>query len=57
LGGEGGTSIGEKRNAYKVLMGKPKGKRPVEKTWRGWKCSKMDIKEPRLQGVNCVNMT
>ena len=38
-------------------MGKPKGKRPVERTRRGWKYIKMNIKETRLQGVNWVNMT
>jgi hypothetical protein len=47
-GGGGGKSTGENRNAYKVLMGKPEGKRPVERTRRGWKYIKMDIKEPRL---------
>ena len=29
-------------------MGKPEGKRPVERTRRGWKYIKIDIKEPRL---------
>ena len=38
-------------------MGKPEGKRPVERTRRGRKYIKTDIKEPRLQGVNWVNMT
>lgn len=38
-------------------MGKPEGKRPVRRTRRGWKYIKIDIKEPRLQGVKWVNMT
>jgi hypothetical protein len=27
---------GEKRNAYKILVGKPGGKRPLEKPGRRW---------------------
>jgi hypothetical protein len=27
---------GEKRNAYKILMGKPEGKRPLGRTRRRW---------------------
>jgi hypothetical protein len=27
---------GEKRNAYRLLMGKPEGKRPLEKPRRRW---------------------
>jgi len=47
-GGGGGKSTGENINAYKVLMGKPEGKRPVARTRRGWKYIKIDIKELRL---------
>jgi hypothetical protein len=28
--------MGEKRNAYKLLMGKPEGKRPLERSRRRW---------------------
>jgi hypothetical protein len=28
--------IGERRNAYKILVGKPEGKRPLEKPRRRW---------------------
>jgi hypothetical protein len=39
----------EKRNAYKVLVGKPEGKRPLEKPRRMWKDNiKMDLIEIRL---------
>jgi hypothetical protein len=29
--------MGEKRNAYKIFVGKPEGKRPLGRTRRGWK--------------------
>jgi hypothetical protein len=36
----------EKTNAYKVLIGNWKGKRPLEGIRRGWKvCVKVDLKE------------
>jgi hypothetical protein len=28
------TQMGENKNAYKVLVGKPEGKRPIEKSRR-----------------------
>jgi hypothetical protein len=28
--------MGEGRNVYRVLMGKPERKRPLEKPWRRW---------------------
>jgi hypothetical protein len=33
----GGARMGEERNAYRILVGKPNGKRPLEniKTWVG----------------------
>ena len=36
----------EFRNAYKVLVGRPEGKRPIGTTRRRWKDNiKMDLKE------------
>jgi hypothetical protein len=35
MGGECSTN-GEKRNAYRLLMGKPKGKRPLGRPRRRW---------------------
>jgi hypothetical protein len=38
--------MGEGRNLYGVLMGKPKGKRPLERPSHGWEDgSKMDVRE------------
>jgi hypothetical protein len=36
----------EGRNVYRVLVGKPEGKRPLERTRRSWEDGlKMDLRE------------
>jgi hypothetical protein len=36
----------EKRNAYKILVGKPEGKRPLRRPKRAWVNNiKMDLRE------------
>jgi hypothetical protein len=38
--------IGEERNVYKVLMGKPEGKRPLRRPRRRWEDGiRMDLRE------------
>ena len=38
--------MGERRGAYRVLVGKPEGKRPLGKPRRRWENNiKMDLKE------------
>jgi hypothetical protein len=38
--------MGEKRNAYRSLVGKPEGKRPLGRRRRRWKDNiKMDLRE------------
>jgi hypothetical protein len=38
--------MGEGRGLYRVLVGKPKGKRPLEKTWHRWENNiKMDLQK------------
>jgi len=37
------------RNAYKIFVGKPKGKRPLEKPIRKWN---YNIREVGLEGID-----
>jgi hypothetical protein len=46
--------MGEGRNAYRVLEGKPEGKRPLERPRRRWEDGiKMDPRE--IGGVEWIN--
>jgi hypothetical protein len=41
--------MGAKRNAYRILMRKPEGKRPLGRPRRGWEAYiKMDLKRGRM---------
>jgi hypothetical protein len=45
--------MGEERKVYKVLVGKPEGKRPLERPRRRWEDgARMDVKEI---GLGCVD--
>ena len=49
------SMYGEKRNLYMVLVGRPDGKRPLEKPSFTWgNDMKMDLKEMGLGGVNWI---
>ena len=37
--------MGEEREAYRVLVGKPEGKRPLERPRRRWVDIRMDLQE------------
>jgi hypothetical protein len=38
--------MGEERNMYRVLMGKPEGKRPLGRPWHRWEDGlRMDLRE------------
>jgi hypothetical protein len=40
------TRVGKGRGVYMVLVGKPEGKRPLERPWRSWDDNiKMDLQE------------
>jgi hypothetical protein len=48
MGGACSTK-GEKRDAYRILVGKPEGKRPLGKPRRRWvDNSKLDLKDIRM---------
>jgi hypothetical protein len=45
------------RNAYRILVGKPEGKRPLGRPRRRWKDNiKIDLRETVLDGVDWVDM-
>jgi hypothetical protein len=40
------STNGEKRNADRILVGKPEGKRPLGKPWHRWVINnKVDVRE------------
>jgi hypothetical protein len=49
--------MGEKKNSYRVLMGKPEGKRPLGRPRRGWEDNiKMDLREIGWGTVDWINV-
>jgi hypothetical protein len=49
--------MGEKRNAYRLLEGKPEGKRPLGRPRRKWlDIIKMDLAEIRRGGVDWIGL-
>jgi hypothetical protein len=47
------STLGEERNAYRVLVGKPEGKRPLGRPRRRWE----DVREIRWGGMDRINPT
>jgi hypothetical protein len=49
--------IGEERKVYKVLVGKPEGKRPLGRPRRRWEVGiRMDLREIGLGGVDWIRL-
>jgi hypothetical protein len=49
--------MGEKRNAYRILVGKPERKRPLGRPRRRWVGTiKMDLREIGWGGMDWVNL-
>jgi hypothetical protein len=48
---------GEKRNAYRILVGKPDGKRPLERPRRRWVDNiKIDLRETGWAGIYWIDL-
>jgi hypothetical protein len=48
--------MGEKKNAYRILVGKPEGKRPPGRPRRRWVDIKMDLREIGCDGVDWIDL-
>jgi hypothetical protein len=49
--------MGENRNAYRLLVGKPEGKRPLGRPRRSWMNTvKMDLREIGWDGMNWIDL-
>jgi hypothetical protein len=49
--------MGEERGAYRILVGRPEGRRPLGRPWRRWEDNiKMDIREVGWRGMNWIEL-
>jgi hypothetical protein len=51
------STNGEKRNAYRILVGMPEGKRPLGRPRRRWVDNiKMDLREIGWDGIDWIDL-
>ena len=51
------NTYGERRDVYRVLVGKPEGKRPLGRTRLRWENNiKMDFQEVRCGGMDWIEL-
>ena len=48
--------MGERRGIYRVLVGKPEGKRPLGKPKSRWEDIKMDLQEVGCGGMDWIKL-
>ena len=48
--------MGERRGVYRVLLGKPSGKRPLGRPRHRWKDIKIDLHEVRCGGMDWIEL-
>jgi hypothetical protein len=49
--------MGEGRGVYRVLVGRPEGKRPLERPRRRWEGNiKMDLRETGIDGASWIQL-
>jgi hypothetical protein len=49
--------MGDGRGVYRVLVGRPKGKKPLGRAWRKWEGNiKMGLRETGIDGVNWIRL-
>jgi hypothetical protein len=49
--------MGQKRNAYRILVGKPEGNRPLRRSRRRWVDNiKMDLRDTEWGGMDWIDL-
>jgi hypothetical protein len=48
--------VGEMRNVYSILVGKPEGKRPLGRPRHIWEAIRMDLREIGWEGVEWMHL-
>jgi hypothetical protein len=51
------AQTGENRNPHRILVGKPEGKRPLQRPRRRWADNiKMEVRDIRLGGMDWIDL-